>query len=81
MTDISVSWNAGSLPEERTPNLVAGPGKKKISRDFGLFAGNPAVFLAGFLLVLCFKAGNPQITEVNQIISERDSREKLAYLA
>ncbi len=34
------------------------PGKKK-SRNFGLFAGNPAVFSAGFPLVLYFKAGNP----------------------
>ncbi len=49
--------------------LITGqlPGKKK-SRNFGLFAGNPAVFWAGFPLVLCFKAGNPQITELNQLI-------------
>ncbi len=40
----------------------------KKSRNFGLFAGNPAVFSAGFPLVLYFKAGNPHITELNQLI-------------
>ncbi len=39
-------------------NIATFPGKKK-SRNFGLFAGNPAVFSAGFPLVLYFKAGNP----------------------
>ncbi len=39
------------------------PGKKK-SQNFRRFAGNPAVFSAGFPLVLCFEAGNPQITEL-----------------
>ncbi len=34
------------------------PGTKKF-RNFGLFAGNPAVFSVGFPLILYFKAGNP----------------------
>ena len=50
-TDSACKANSTQLPV-----LVKSQVKKKIPK---FFAGNPAVFSAGFQLILYFKAGNP----------------------